>query len=100
EAEEPLTRRGRLPAMRIVRRLATELTAVLILIGGARWLAAAGEPRPGRPVGQMTWSVHVSLAPTWFDPAETSGTITSYMVLYALHDAMVKPMPGNALAPG
>ena len=47
----------------------------------------------------MTWAIHISLAPTWFDPAETSGTITSYMVLYALHDAMVKPMPGNQIAP-
>jgi peptide/nickel transport system substrate-binding protein len=40
--------------------------------------------------------VHVSLAPTWFDPAETQGIITPFMVLYALHDAMVKPMPGKA----
>ena len=51
------------------------------------------------PEGQMTWAVHISLAPTWFDPAETPGIITPFMVLYALHDAMVKPMPGNAMAP-
>jgi peptide/nickel transport system substrate-binding protein len=51
------------------------------------------------PEGQLTWAVHVTLAPTWFDPAETSGIITPYMVLYAIHDAMVKPMPGNSLAP-
>src|SRR3989440_10162476 len=38
-------------------------------------------------------------SPTWFDPAETSGIITPFMVLYALHDAMVKPMPGQPLAP-
>src|SRR5262245_45026338 len=48
---------------------------------------------------QMTWAVHVSLAPTWFDPAEHSGIITIMMVLYAVHDAMVKPMPGNNMAP-
>jgi peptide/nickel transport system substrate-binding protein len=47
----------------------------------------------------MTWAVHVSLAPTWFDPAETPGIITPFMVLYALHDALVKPMPGNPMAP-
>ena len=51
------------------------------------------------PEGHMTWAVHVSLAPTWFDPAETPGVITPFMVLYALHDALVKPMPGNARAP-
>ena len=43
--------------------------------------------------------MHVSLAPTWFDPAETPGIITPFMFLYALHDALVKPMPGNAMAP-
>src|SRR5499426_1176171 len=59
---------------------------------------AAPSPGAAAPDGQMTWAVHISLAPTWFDPAETSGSITSVMVLYALHDAMVKPMPGNQLA--
>jgi peptide/nickel transport system substrate-binding protein len=49
--------------------------------------------------GQMTWAVHVSLAPTWLDPAETPGLITPFMILYAVHDALVKPMPGNAMAP-
>jgi len=48
----------------------------------------------------MTWAVHVSLAPTWFDPSETSGIITPFMLLYGLHDALVKPMPGNPMAPG
>ena len=47
--------------------------------------------------GQLTWGVHISLAPTWFDPAETPGIITPFMVLYALHDAMVKPMPGQSM---
>ena len=47
----------------------------------------------------MTWAIHVSLAPTWFDPADTQALITPFMVLYALHDAMVKPMPGNMQAP-
>src|SRR6516225_7064361 len=51
------------------------------------------------PDGQLTWGIHVSLAPTWFDPADTQGIITPFMVLYALHDAVVKPMPGDPLAP-
>src|SRR5947209_4421059 len=68
--------------------------SALGLIAGAPRLAWAGAPQ-----GQLTWAAHISLAPTWFDPAETSGIITPFMVLYALHDAMVKPMPGEALAP-
>jgi peptide/nickel transport system substrate-binding protein len=37
--------------------------------------------------------------PTWFDPAETPGIITPFMVMYALHDAMLKPLPGNMATP-
>jgi peptide/nickel transport system substrate-binding protein len=47
----------------------------------------------------MVWGVHISLAPTWFDPAEAPGIITPFMIYYALHDALVKPMPGQRLAP-
>jgi peptide/nickel transport system substrate-binding protein len=56
-------------------------------------------PAAAPPEGQITIAVHVSLAPTWFDPAETPGVITPFLTLYALHDALVKPMPGNAWAP-
>jgi len=68
----------------------------LLLVAFAIFVA----PTPGAaaPEGQMTWAVHISLAPTWFDPAETPGIGTPFMILYALHDAMVKPMPGNAMA--
>ncbi len=61
---------------------------------------AAGAPAVARaaPQGQLIWGVHISLAPIWFDPADTSGIITPFMVLYAIHDALVKPMPGQPLA--
>ena len=62
-------------------------------------LLALASPVAAAPEGQMTWGVHISLAPTWFDPAETQGIITPFMVMYALHDALVKPMPGNPMAP-
>src|SRR6516162_10348146 len=65
--------------------------------------ALAGPPGLARaaavPEGQLTWGVHISLAPIWFDPADISGIITPFMVLYALHDGVVKPMPGQTLAP-
>jgi len=59
----------------------------------------AASPAVAAPEGQLTWAVHVSLAPAWFDPAETAGIITPFMFLYAIHDALVKSMPGNPLAP-
>ncbi len=79
--------------MRHVRVL---LAASLILVTSVLGAASAA----AAPEGQMTWAVHISLAPTWFDPAETSGIITPFMILYALHDAVVKSMPGNPMAPG
>ena len=71
--------------------------ALATLLSAVTWLT----PTPSRaaPEGQITWGVHISLAPTWFDPAETPGIITPFMIMYALHDAMVKPMPGTPLAP-
>jgi peptide/nickel transport system substrate-binding protein len=71
---------------------------VLVLLA-ALLCPLAGAATAAGPEGQLTWGVHVSLAPTWFDPAETPGIITPYMVLYALHDALVKPMPGNIMTP-
>ncbi|MSP01127.1 MAG: ABC transporter substrate-binding protein [Acetobacteraceae bacterium] len=62
-------------------------------------LAAVTPANAAGPQGDLTIAVHVSLTPTWFDPAETSGIITPYMMLYALHDAMVKPMPAGNSTP-
>jgi ABC-type transport system substrate-binding protein len=56
-------------------------------------------PVAAAPEGQMVWAVHISLAPVYFEPAEAPGTITPFMLYYALHDALVKPMPGNPMAP-
>ena len=74
-------------------RCAAGILAALLLVG-AQAPASAAEPK-----GQLTWATAISIAPTWFDPAETTGLITPYMCLYALHDAVVKSMPGQPLAP-
>jgi peptide/nickel transport system substrate-binding protein len=66
------------------------LSLLLVLVAHA--------PAASAPEGQMTWAIHFSLAPTFFDPAETPGIITPFLVLYALHDGLVKPMPGKAQA--
>ena len=77
--------------MRSVRVLCITLVVVLISAIGA-------PPGSAAPEGQLTWAVGASIAPTWFDPAETSGIITPYIVLFALHDGLVKPVVGNAKA--
>ena len=49
--------------------------------------------------GELRWGLHVTLASKWFDPAETEAFNTPFMVLYAVHDALVKPMPGSPMTP-
>jgi peptide/nickel transport system substrate-binding protein len=75
------------------RRPLLTLTLTLALTLFVGLAAPAGAQAP------MTWGIHVTLAPTWFDPAEHTGIITIMKVLTAMHDALVKPMPGNPMAP-
>jgi peptide/nickel transport system substrate-binding protein len=56
--------------------------------------ALAADP----PSGQMTWALHFTPAPTLYEPAEAPGLITPFLFLYAIHDALVKPMPGKNMA--
>jgi len=70
------------------------LVAVLLVLGV--FGNAAGQ---SKPEGEMRWALYVTLPPLWLDPAEVLGFITPFWVLYALHDALVKPMPGQPMAP-
>ena len=56
-------------------------------------------PAQAKPEGEMRWALYVTLSPAWLDPGEVTGLITPFWFLYALHDALVKPMPGNLMAP-
>ena len=47
----------------------------------------------------MTLALQVSFAPVWFDPADTTSTSVPFIVLYAVHDPLVKAMPGQPIAP-
>jgi peptide/nickel transport system substrate-binding protein len=74
--------------------IAVLLAAVVVSDASAQSRASA------KPEGEMRWALYVTLAPSWFDPGEvTGGFLTPFWVLYALHDALVKPMPGNLMTP-
>jgi peptide/nickel transport system substrate-binding protein len=78
------------------------LVLVVLLAWGAlssATPAGAADPAPLGPSGQVTWAVHFTLAPRWLDPAENEGTITPFLTLYAVHDALLKPMPAGAATP-
>ncbi len=76
------------------------LTGVLVVIVLVTCLAGVGSAQTGgaAPAGQMIWAVHFTLAPRWLDPAETEGSITPFLTLYAVHDALLKPMPSGPSA--
>ena len=62
-------------------------------------LLALPAPAAAAPEGTLTWGIHVTLAARWLDPADTEAFINPFMVLYAVHDALVKPMPGGDNTP-
>jgi peptide/nickel transport system substrate-binding protein len=72
------------------------IVGFLVLVSATWTPALAAEPPAA---GQMTWALHFNPAPTLYEPAETAGLITPFLFLYALHDALVKPLPGRSMAP-
>ena len=65
-------------------RRTVSLCVVAVCI--AAWVSRlAAQPRP---TGEAVWAWHVTLAPAWFDPADTPAQITPFGMLYALHDAL------------
>jgi len=74
-------------------------TLVLSLVLTA--LVALPAPPAGAQTsaGELTVSFHVTLAPAWLDPSTAPPQITPFGVLYAIHDALVRPLPGQKMGP-
>jgi peptide/nickel transport system substrate-binding protein len=83
--------------MKGTRSLALGSVFLVCALGAGGVFAPAASQT--KPEGEMRWALYVTLSPVWFDPGEVVGVITPFWVLYALHDALVKPMPGNHLTP-
>src|SRR6266508_4045301 len=75
--------------------LLVRIALALILLAALSTQVAA----QSQPDGQLTVAFDVSLAPSFLEPAETPGIGTPFVFLYALHDALIKPLPGNDMAP-
>jgi peptide/nickel transport system substrate-binding protein len=71
------------------RWLPVLLVMVVAVLGVARGAAAQA------PQGEVTIAWHVTIAPSWFDPSTAPPQITPFGILYALHDALVRPLPGG-----
>src|ERR1043166_1573654 len=89
-----------LSARRLSRRSIKEISMSAVLTVALFIAMAVGEAgAQGPPEGQLTIAFDASIAPTFLDPAETSGIATPFAFLYAMHDALIKPLPGNNMAP-
>jgi peptide/nickel transport system substrate-binding protein len=84
------------PLAQSVGRLAVAFVAGFALLGTALVTEVRAQ---AQPADQLTIAFDVSLAPSFLEPAETPGIGTPFVFLYALHDALIKPLPGNNMAP-
>src|SRR5262245_16653702 len=67
------------------------------LIGIAVTCLAGEATAQGPPAGQLIIALSSSMTPAFLDPSEPG--VTPVFFLYALHDALLKPLPGNPMAP-
>jgi peptide/nickel transport system substrate-binding protein len=72
----------------------------LLLLLGLCLGGTASEAASPEPAGEMRWALYVTFPPAWLDPAEVAiAGVSPFWLLHAVHDALVKPMPGNPMAP-
>ena len=72
--------------------------ALLGALFAAVFVFAAPEPAAAaEPSGRVVIAWHVTISPAWFDPATAPPQITPFGMLYAIHDALVRPYPGHKM---
>ncbi len=69
----------------------------LLLLTAVFCTSATAEQRA--PSGRVVIAWHVTIAPAWFDPSSAPPQITPFGMLYAIHDALVRPYPGQKMGP-
>src|SRR3989441_11566437 len=66
------------------------LLVVTLTLGATQTVTA--QPTPA---GEAVMAWPVTIAPSWFDPSTLPPQITPFGILFALHDALVRPLPGK-----
>ena len=75
-----------------ILRFLLPILVTLVLLAGPSVAAAA-------PEGTLTFAMHFSPVTRWLDPGDGESVITAFLLYYAMHDALVKPLPGAPSAP-
>jgi len=77
------------------------LPFVLVTVALVLSALVTGAPPPTAaqqaPAGEAVMAWHVTIAPSWFDPSTAPPQITPFGILFALHDALVRPYPGQKM---
>jgi len=73
-------------------RLAVLLVAAILTFGLTSGLGAQSAP-----TGEFVWAFGITIAPAWFDPAEAPAQVAPFGIFYALHDGLVRPLPGHRM---
>jgi peptide/nickel transport system substrate-binding protein len=68
---------------------------LLLMMGVLLLNWVTGVSAQSKPAGELNWAWHVTMAPAWFDPAKAPAQITPYLILYAVHDSLVRALPGE-----
>jgi peptide/nickel transport system substrate-binding protein len=82
--------------MRLRYRLGRLVLLALLLLAGFLPIASAAADEPS---GKVIIAWHVTISPSWFDPSTAPPQITPFGMLYAIHDALVRPYPGQKMGP-
>src|SRR5438093_1513018 len=81
----------------VLRRIRSHLAG--LLAAASYILAMVAVAAAQTPTGEAVMAWHVTIAPTWFDPSTAPAQITPFGMLHSLHDALVRPLPGQKMGP-
>jgi len=79
---------------RIKRLGKVAFLAVLVVLLLCSWQAAAAPP-----TGVLKEVIHWGLSADWLDPATATHSTSAFLILYLIHDALVKAMPEATYSP-
>src|SRR5215472_8732333 len=76
----------------LASRFVPLLVPVVLTLGASREVTGQTPP-----AGEAVMAWPITIAPTWFDPSTAPPQITPFGILYAVHDALVRPLPGQKM---
>ena len=82
-----------------IRECLRTIVVLTQLLGASALAGITGTAMANTPSGRIVVASHVTLPPAWLDPSTAPAQITPFAILYALHEALVRPYPGQRIGP-